>query len=60
MNSTHSVYRAPQEGRPFEFLSCWFSGLPPVQSEETALLTFWDLSNYKCDCRQDAQPIPNS
>ena len=30
------------------------------QSEEAALLTFLDLSNYKGDCRQDAQPIPNS
>ena len=30
------------------------------QSKEAALLTFLDLSNYKGDCRQDAQPIPNS
>ena len=22
--------------------------------------TFWDFSNYKGDCRQDAQPISNS
>ena len=37
-----------------------FVGLAVHQSEEAALLTFWDLSNYKGDCRQDAQPIPNS
>ena len=30
------------------------------QSEEAALLTFLDSSNWKGDCRQDAQPIPNS
>ena len=35
-------------------------GLAVHQSEEAALLTFLDLSNYKGDCRQDAQPIPNS
>ena len=29
-------------------------------SEEAVLLTFLDLSNYKGDCRQAAQPIPNS
>ena len=29
-------------------------------SEEAALLTFLDLSNYKGDYRQNAQPIPNS
>ena len=29
-------------------------------SEEAALLTLLDLSNYQGDCRQDAQPIPNS
>ena len=28
-----------------------------MQSEEAALLTFLDLSNYKGDCRQDTQPI---
>ena len=31
-----------------------------LYSEEAALLTFWDLSNYKGDSRQDVQPIPNS
>ena len=35
-------------------------GLTVHQSEEAALLTFWDLSNYKGDCTQDAQPILNS
>ena len=35
-------------------------GLAVHQSEEAALLTVWDLSNYKGDYRQDAQPIPNS
>ena len=28
--------------------------------QEAALLTFLDLTNYKGDFRQDAQPIPNS
>ena len=36
-----------------------FSNSPPV-SLRNALLTFLDLPNYKGDCRQDAQPIPNS
>ena len=33
---------------------------PPPQSEEAALLTFWDLSHYNGNCRQDTQSIPNS
>ena len=33
-------------------------GLAIHQSKEAASLTF--LSNYKGNCRQDAQPIPNS
>ena len=35
----------------------WFT---TSQSKEAALLTFLDLSNYKGDCRQEAQAIPNS
>ena len=35
---------------------CFFLGLVVHQSEE-ALLTFWDLSNYKGSCRQDAHPL---
>ena len=34
-------------------------GLVVHYSDEVALLTFWDLSNYKGSCRQDAQPSPN-
>ena len=34
---------------------------PPCSPRrQLCLETFWDLSNYKGDCRQDAQPIPNS
>ena len=32
----------------------------PPPGEKAALLTFWDLSNYKGSFRQDAQPTPNS
>ena len=35
----------------------WFT---TSQSEEAALLTFLNFSDYKGDCRQDTQPIPNS
>ena len=38
----------------------WVYWFTTMQSEEATLLTFLDLSNYKGDCRQDAQPIPNS
>ena len=31
-----------------------------AESVKSALLTLLDLSNYKGDCMQDAQPIPNS
>ena len=41
--------------------SCGFSGSPPSSPRrQLCLKMFWDLSNYKGDCRQDAQPIPNS
>ena len=41
--------------------SCGFSGSPPCSlRRQLCLKMFWDLSNYKGDCRQDAQPIPNS
>ena len=41
--------------------SCGFSGSPPCSPRrQLCLKMFWDLSNYKGDCRQDAQPIPNS
>ena len=35
-------------------------GLAVQQSEEAALFNFLGLVNNKGDCRQDAQPIPNS
>ena len=38
----------------------WVYRFTTKQSEEAALLTFWDLSNYKGNSRQDAQPIRNS
>ena len=42
-------------------LSCGFSGSPPCSPRrQLCLKMFWDLSNYKGDCRQDAQPIHNS
>ena len=41
--------------------SCGFSGSPPCSPRrQLCPKMFWDLSNYKGDCRQDAQPIPNS
>ena len=41
--------------------SCGFSSSPPCSPRrQLCLKMFWDLSNYKGDCRQDAQPIPNS
>ena len=54
----YSVYRGPltlQEGRLPAF---HLVGLVVHQSEEAALLTFQDLTNYKGSCRQDAQPTP--
>ena len=42
-------------------LPCGFSGSSPVSPRrQLCFKTFWDLSNYKGDCRQDAQPITNS
>ena len=38
----------------------WVYLFTTSQSEEAALLTFWYLSNYKGDYRQDTQPTPNS
>ena len=59
------AFRPCQEGRLFvtvfekpSILGVW--QFTTSQSEEAALLTFLDLSNYKGDSRQDAQPIPNS
>ena len=64
VKTLHKVASHPcQEGRLLYCVSLpsWgFSCSPVSQSEEAALLTFLDLSNYKGDCRQDAQPIPNS
>ena len=40
---------------------CGFSSSPPCSlRRQLCLKMFLDLSNYKGDCRQDAQPIPNS
>ena len=54
---------ARREGYLLQY-SIWkafcLGGLAVHQSEEAALFTFLDLSNYKGDCRQDAQPIPNA
>ena len=64
VKTLHKVASHPcQEGRLLYCVSLpsWgFSCSPVSQSEEAALLTFLDLSNYKGDCRQDAQSIPNS
>ena len=63
---THSVlYTCPsplQEGLLLRSPpSCGFSGSPPCSPRrQLCFKMFWDLSNYKGDCRQDAQPIPNS
>ena len=48
------------EGYLFEPSALWVLRFTTMQFEEAALLTFLDLSNYKGDCRQDTQPIPNS
>ena len=64
VKTLHKVAFHPcQEGRLLYCVSlpCWgFSCSPVSQSEEAALLTFLDLSNYKGHCRQDTQPMPNS
>ena len=64
VKTLHKVASHPcQEGRLLYCVSLpsWgFSWSPVSQSEEAALLTFLDLSNYKGDFRQDAQPILNS
>ena len=63
----YSVYRAPCPSREegysiyLSLLPCGFSGSPPCSPRrQLCLKMFLDLSNYKGDCRQDAQPIPNS
>ena len=57
VKTLHKVASQPcQEGRLLYCVSLpsWGFSCSP------ALLTFLDLSNYKGDCRQDTQPIPNS
>ena len=44
---------APPGGKAYNVPSALWVYLFTSQSEETALLTFLDLSNYKGDCRQD-------
>ena len=57
----YTVASHPYQGEGYLSLLPWgFSWFTTSQSEETALLTFLDFSYYKGDCRQDAQPIPNS
>ena len=61
VKTLHKVASRPcQEGRLLYCVSLRLGGLAVHQPEEAALLTFLDLSNYKGDCRQDAQPIANS
>ena len=58
----YSVYSGPhpcQEGMLFEPSILGVEQFTTSQSKEAALLTFLDL-DYKGECRQDAQPIPNS
>ena len=57
----YSVYGplTPPRGKAIYLKAFCLVGLA-VQSKEAALLTFLDLSNYKGNCRQNAQPIPNS
>ena len=62
---THSVlHTCPsplQERRFLSPLSCGFSSSPPSSPRmQLCFKMFWDLSHYKGNCRQDAQPIPNS
>ena len=52
---------ARREGYCVSLPSWGFSCSPPCSlRRQLCLKMFWDLSNYKGDCRQDAQPIPNS
>ena len=63
VKTLHKVASSPlPRGKPTVSLCepSVLGGLAVHHSEEAALLTFLDLSNYKGDCRQDAQPIPNS
>ena len=59
--TVYSVYRAScpsiREGYLKSLLSCGFSS-SPVQGG--SFINFLGLVNYKGDCRQDTQPIPNS
>ena len=61
-----SVYSglSPLPGGKAIYLSLppWgFSGSPPVSlRRQLCFIMFWYLSNYKGDCRQDTQAIPNS
>ena len=53
---------APPGGRHLMCLPpCGFSGSHPVSPRrQLCFKTFWDLSNYKGNCRQDTPPIPSS
>ena len=56
-----ALYTGPltlQEGRLIVTISPVF--LVVHQSEEAAFYNFLGLINYKGNCRQDAQPTPNS
>ena len=55
--SVYSGLLPLQEEGLYSLSSC---RLAVHQSEKAVLLTFWDLSNYKGDCRQDAQPTTYS
>ena len=55
-----TLYTGPLTPPRGKSISFCLVGLAAHQSEEAALLTFWDLSNYKGICRQGTQSNPNS
>ena len=63
-SKVYSVYRAPcpsrGEGYLFEPSALWGLVVHHQSVRGGSFVNFLGLVNYKSDCRQDAQPIPNS
>ena len=50
----------PSKGKGYCLLSCGFSRFSSSPVQRAVFLNFFRLVSYKHDCRQDAQPTPNS
>ena len=63
VKTLHKVASRPcQEGRQLYCVSLpsWEFSCSPVSQSGGSFVNFLGLDNYKGDCRQDTQPIPDS